>query len=42
VPHRTNHAFEGGDDEILFTHFVPPLAAGGLSHFTADTHFLTI
>jgi hypothetical protein len=32
---QPNHAFEGGDDEIIFTHFAPPLAADGLSRFTA-------
>jgi hypothetical protein len=39
---RTKHAFQGGDDEITITHFAPPLAADGLSRFTADTHLLTI
>ncbi len=38
----TNNAFEGGDDETNFTHFAPPLAAGGLSRFTAYTHVLMI
>jgi len=37
---RIDHSFDGGDDEILFTHFAPPLAADGLSRFTADTQFL--
>ncbi|OWK21544.1 hypothetical protein AJ88_17145 [Mesorhizobium amorphae CCBAU 01583] len=30
LPHRVNHAFDGGDDEILFTHFAPPRRTVGL------------